>query len=181
MNLEDVYQFYGNITQAAEAVNVSRQTFHKWMRKGIIPFNQQQRYQKLSSGKLVASSYPDATKNQDYIPSFRFWSDTLGMCKVHSLTYLSDRAPRIRYYDPVNMQLKFASFDVYNLMQSTVYSDKQNKVIFEGDILLFDEREYHFIGLQDWQMMRMIVNAHQQCLIIGNKFERKNNGHKRDK
>src|SRR6267142_3112148 len=125
MTIEDVYQFYGGIIKAANAVNVSRQTFHTWMRRGIIPLQQQARYEKLSKKKLKAHNpeITQAEKSDFYFPRFRYYSNLLGMCDVHSLTYLSDRSPRILFYHPENRKLKLASFQVENLMQASCFED----------------------------------------------------------
>lgn len=181
MTLEDVYQFYGNITQAAEAVNVSRQTFHAWMRKGFIPFNQQQRYEKLSNGLLKSEKNPSVKKNDDYyIPSFRYYSETLGMCEVHSLTYFSKREPRVRYYDPGNRQLKFASFDITYLMQSTSFIDSRGSRVFEHDFIRTDEGDFSLSDIHD-HITTDIMRASKKILIVGNKFEGHKDGHKRSK
>lgn len=170
MNLEDVYEYYGTVIKAAEAVNVSRQTFHTWMRKGLIPYNQQQRYEKLTDGKLLAVKHPEPSPRKSaYSPSFRYYSDVLGMCEVHSLTYFSDREPRIRYYNPVNRQLTFSSFDTTHLMQSTIFIDRTGKRIFEKDVVMIDGRPF---TMELWipELLEKIMSA-KDVLIIGNKFE----------
>ena len=183
MNLEDVYQYYGNITKAADAVNVTRQTFHAWMRKGLIPYNQQMRYEKLSDGQLQAKRHPDSDPEKvSYIPTFRFYSDVLGMCEVHSLTYFSNRAPRIRYFDPSNRQLTFSSFDTKRLMQSTSFTDSKGIRVYEKDWLRIkgEDMIYEYDTIWNKPLPELLKLA-KEVLIIGNIFEGKKNGHKRSK
>jgi hypothetical protein len=187
MTLEEIYNYYGNISKAAEAVNVSRQTFHKWMRTGWVPEKQQKLYEKLSDGKLKSKNHPEQKIDSNiYIPSFRYWSDTLGMCDVHSLTYFSDREPRIRYYDPANRQLIFSSFEVKNLMQSTIYTDNNNIRLFESDIFLIEGKEIVMPRLWDFETEDMEIylslsSWDHGILIVGNLYEGIKDGHKRSK
>lgn len=173
MTLEEVYQFYGNATKAAEAVNVSRQTFHTWIRRGIIPYNQQQRYEKLSNGELTAKKYPEKA-NEDgkqlLFPQFRYYSDSFGMCDVHSLTYLSGREPRIIFYCPENRQLKFSSFRPDFLMQSTHLKDSNGKVIYEKDIIRIDKQEETLASIYDFGLLVKIREG-KNIAILGNIFE----------
>lgn len=181
MTLEEVYQFYGNATRAAEAVNVSRQTFHAWIRKGFIPFNQQQRYEKLSDGKLKAQKYPEKVElgqKKTTFAKFRYYSDKFGMCDVQSLTYFGERKPRIIYYCPSDRRIKFSSFQYENLMQSSSLVDSNNVIVFENDIILLKGRELILKSLYDYPVLDLL-SKEDDFLIIGNEFERKSHGYKR--
>jgi hypothetical protein len=173
MTLEEVYQFYGSATKAAEAVNVTRQSFHGWLRQGFIPENQQKRYEKLTNGVLKASSIIEKPSSKHQVasfPHFRYYSETLGMCEVHSLTYFSEREPRIMYYCPSNRQLKFSSFQPENLMQSLGLLDLNNKMLYEGDMVLVEKNEFTVASMYDYEVLLKLNNAHE-ILIIGNLFE----------
>ena len=179
MTLEEVYQFYGNATKAADAVNVSRQTFHKWMRKGNIPLNQQKRYEKFSCGKLKSADEGiEYIINQDKytFPLFRYYSETVGMSDVHSLSYIPGIKPRIIYYCPYNRQLKFSSFNADNLMQSTTLMDVNNKILYEGDIVRLKEKDVTLKKIYDYDVLSLI-NESDEFLIIGNIFEGKQDGY----
>jgi hypothetical protein len=175
MTPEEVYQFYGGVIKAAEAVNVARQTFHTWMRRGVIPPQQQARYEKLSKKKLKISKAQKVNSNI-YFPKFRYYSPALGMCDVHSLTYLSDRSPRIIFHNPVNRQLKMASFQIENLMQAIDFYDNNNKQLYQQDIIWIPEVriERHIISEYAAQCMGLHAGP---FLIIGNTFEGKKDGY----
>lgn len=175
MTLEEVYQYYGNATKAAEAVFVARQTFHSWLKKGFIPIKQQLIYEKITKGKLKAEKDPNCIKKTSksaIFPQFRYYSDTLGMCVVHSLTYLSDREPRILYYSPINKQVKFSSFRYKNLMQHLCMKDTSNNPLYEGDIVLAAGVEEMINSIHDFASLTRLYVV-RDFLIIGNKFEGK--------
>lgn len=174
MTPEEVYQFYGGVIKAAEAVNVSRQTFHRWLRRGVIPPQQQARYEKLSKKKLKVNNSAITDKLCDsYFPRFRYYSEALGMCDVHSLTYLSDRSPRIMFYSPENRQLKMASFKIENLMQELTIKDSKGTKIFEKDILLVGDVGVVINNILDFFTLdeHFRIDDLNEAIIVGNTFE----------
>jgi hypothetical protein len=54
MEYDDVAEFYGNASKAAEKLGLTRQAVSKWRTRGI-PFEQQFRIQLKTKGRLKAS------------------------------------------------------------------------------------------------------------------------------
>src|SRR5882724_1731929 len=121
MTLEEVYKHYITAKKAAEIVNVSRETFHKWVRWGRIPYKQQCLYERQSKGKLKASEEIEPIKQIAY-PAFRFWSDKHGMCTVTAITFLKSNIVRIKSMVP-DVGYPLVSFETEKLMQSTYIKD----------------------------------------------------------
>lgn len=176
MTIDEVYGFYGTITKAAEAVNVNRVTFYAWMKAGNIPYNQQKRYEKLSNGKLIADKnlkeFAKTLKEINNFPLFRYYSEEIGMCNVHSISFFKNKSHKIVYYYPLNNQIKFSSFNAKNLMQSTKLFDSKNTLLYEGDIVLIGKKEFKFNKINDYELLIAIRDS-KNFLIIGNIFEGK--------
>lgn len=55
MTYDDLIGHYKTITEAANALSLSRQLVFNWKKRGVIPLIQQYRYQIVSNGELQAN------------------------------------------------------------------------------------------------------------------------------
>ena len=54
MTIDEVINWYGNLTQACYALDIAFQNTTKWKAKGYVPWRQQLRIEIMTKGKLVA-------------------------------------------------------------------------------------------------------------------------------
>ena len=119
------------------------------------------------------------------IPKFRMWNRITSQLHLVDGLYFDDK--EAEYVDDDNV-LRFIGFKNIELMQSTGLKDKNDKEIFEGDILDYKGRKalvrwhgsyasfiYRFVDeLQkrntEWKPLYL---AYMKCEIIGNIYENK--------
>lgn len=173
MILEEVYQFFGSANKAANVLNITRQAFYGWIRRGYIPLKQQIKIEKITKGKLIAKkedANPNNTINADshYLASFRYYDKKHGMCRVESLHFRKGKLPKITYVINGNNREKFAVFDTKNLMQASDIVDSSGDFVYEGDICkLKNGEEFVFKSLDMANKLKKLGTFK----IIGNIFE----------
>ena len=173
MTLEEVYEFYGSARRASKAIGVTRQAFYTWLKRGFIPVDQQNKYHALTKGILKADKNPKANMKllnilAIHLPTFRYYSESMGMCHVKGLTFRKGTSPRISYCNHSNHQLSFSSFNTNNLMQLTELKDIKGIHLYEGDIILCEGEEIIFNNIYQLYDLKL-----DEFLIIGNIFEGK--------
>lgn len=62
MTYDDLILHYGNEPKAGDAIGVPRQTVHRWKKTGVVPLDQQVKYEVASEGKLMAD-LPDSVRD----------------------------------------------------------------------------------------------------------------------
>lgn len=64
MTLEEVVEHFGSMSNAAKAINVSRQAVTNWRRIGYIPLLQQYRFAEATEGELLPDLVDPAEKGK---------------------------------------------------------------------------------------------------------------------
>lgn len=148
MKLEEVYQYYGSANQACKALGLSRQSFSVWNKRGYIPILQQLRLEKLTNGKLLADekhAYRQEESTTIYLPCFRFYSKTHGLCMVETINFQIGKKPKIVYLVKGAKAKKLVSFSTKTLMQASGVTDIEGANVFEGDVVTASNHAGYFV------------------------------------
>ena len=178
MTIEEVFKYYGNIAEAAKAIDIKFLTFSRWMEKGFIPLHQQKRYEKATNFKLRAdflvADKENFCRQIITLPRFRFYDPKFGMCPLHSISFTVNGLPKIHYYSSYNIRnaKRFNSKFVDHLMRAVPYLDDKGQLLYEKDIILINGRKRTFMSIiSDHDLLEEIKTS--KFTIIGNIYERK--------
>lgn len=166
MNINDIYNFYGSISKAAKAIGIADQSIFNWRKKGEIPYNMQLYYEKETNGLLVANKSNESEPyNKGTFPLFRYYDNEFGMGEVDSLTWFHSG---IKIIYRCRDDKRRTSFDQSRLMQFLSFLDKNNKLLFEKDIIRIDNEIHTIDSLENFLEYDIKFNNFE---IIGNIFE----------
>jgi hypothetical protein len=178
MTVDEVYQFFGSGTKAADAIGVSRSCFGRWVKNGRIPIAQQMKFEEISKGKLTAIKEEirpsrkifvvEEDSNTVVLPFFRYYDNKHGMFPVDSILFRKGKSPKITYAPFQRKNEKLSVFNTENLMQASSLVDCDGKTVYEGDILrLKHGKKVTFESIE----MTETIKKLGKFKIIGNIFE----------